>query len=179
MHRTSTIYWQRLEEHVHINAAIRQGFETQKNGPSSRRTHFFAGRYENIYVERDCIPALGALLDMARASAGQILDLPPEDLTEGFWFNEMHPGDVTLPHSHDDLDELLSATYYLKVPEDSGELVILDGLARTRFKPAEGLLLLFDPELVHEVTENRSGDTRLSLGINFGLRRDSTASANP
>lgn len=175
MHKTSTIYWKRLNDHERIDAAIRQGYETHKNDPGSRRTHFFGGRYENVYVERELIPALTELLDLLRPLAGEVLALPTEDLTEGFWFNEMHPGDATLPHGHDEIDELLSATYYLKVPENSGELVIQDGPARTRIEPAEGLVVFFDPGLVHEVTENRSRDTRLSLGINFGLRATSTA----
>ena len=47
-------------------------------------------------------------------------------LRHGFWFNEMHPGHRTTLHSHEELDELLSAVYYVSCPDDSGRLILHD-----------------------------------------------------
>ncbi|MBI5042085.1 MAG: hypothetical protein HZB57_13065, partial [Gammaproteobacteria bacterium] len=37
-----------------------------------------------------------------------------------------------------------------------------------RITPQEGRLVLFLPDLPHEVAENRSAETRLSIGMNIG-----------
>jgi hypothetical protein len=31
--------------------------------------------------------------------------------------------------------------------------------------------VFFPPDVIHEVTENRSLETRLSVGMNFGIRK--------
>ena len=83
----------------------------------------------------------------------------------------MRPGDITLPHSHNDDDELLSGVYYVKVPEHSGELVLYQGNTSYGIQPAEGKLVLFSASLEHEVTRNDSQEMRLSIGMNFGRKR--------
>jgi hypothetical protein len=57
----------------------------------------------------------------------------------GYWFNYMPAGSVTIPHSHDDDDELLSAVYYVTVPEDSGDLIIYTDNKDVRISPEEGI----------------------------------------
>jgi hypothetical protein len=134
-----------------------------------RRSHFFNGRYENIYITAAALPGLSALLAQARDYAGEIAGITPERLRLGFWFNAMRPGDVTLPHTHDDDDELLSAAYYLRVPARSGDLLIHEGARCERITPQPGMFVFFAPQRLHEVTRNASDELRLSLGINFGL----------
>jgi len=87
---------------------LRRLFEL-KDSDQAHKTHYFAGRYENIYLERDSIPGLDVILNAAQAQAAQLLSCEKHELQLGFWFNLMQQGDVTLPHSHDDDDELLSA----------------------------------------------------------------------
>lgn len=96
-----------------------------------------------------------------------MLDKPVHTLRSGFWFNDMQPGDVTQPHSHDD-DEWLPGVYYLKAPKYSGSLILCAGMKRISIPPEEGKLVLFSSSEVHEVTENKSNETRLSIGMNFG-----------
>ena len=91
-------------------------------------------------------------------------------LRAGCWFTTIAPGDVTLPHCHDEEDELLSAAYYVDVPARSGDLLIQDGQRHVTVTPRAGMFVFFLPGVMHEVTENRSGQMRLSLGINFGSR---------
>lgn len=80
----------------------------------------------------------------------------------------MNPGDKTTLHQHDDDDELLSAVYYIKVPENSGTLILHKTPIKTQVTPQEGMFAFFPPDMPHEVTENMSNSARISLGINIG-----------
>ena len=151
-----------------LNRALLKGFHAHEHDPGIKRTHLFNGRYENIYLTASEVPELRALLEEACECAGRILNV--KGLQAGCWFNFMPPGAVTTVHSHDDDDELLSAVYYVSVPENSGSLIIHDGKDRYEVPPEEGKFVFFAPNVVHEVSENRSGRERLSIGINFGLR---------
>jgi len=93
-----------------------------------------------------------------------------DKVTAGYWFNHMPAGAVTTLHRHDDDDELLSAAYYVTVPENSGDLIIHTESGPLRIQPEAGSIIFFYPDVAHEVTENRSDQNRLSLGINFGSR---------
>jgi len=149
-----------------LNPALLQGFEKFADDPSTRKSHLFNGRYENVYITSKQVPELSALLDEAREHASRILGLP--DLRVGCWFNHMPPGAVTTAHCHDDEDELLSAAYYASVPKDSGQLIVHCGGEPIAITPEPGMFAFFSPRLMHEVTKNRSSMERLSIGINFG-----------
>ena len=114
------------------------------------------------------MPELGVILQAAQAQAAAILGRESETLRLGLWFNEMKPGHKTLPHTHDDADELLSGVYYVTAPPRCGNLVLTDGDASVALKPQAGMFVFFPPDLLHEVEPNRSDETRLSLGMNFG-----------
>ena len=159
-----------LPDAARINQALFTAYAGLRDDPDLERTHLFAGRYENVYVPEARLPALQPVLAGARRAAADYLQQPDMNLSVGFWINEMGPGHVTLPHTHDDDDELASGVYYVRVPENSGELVLTQGCLVTRVTPAEGRFVLFPPDVVHEVTENRSPETRLSIGMNFGVR---------
>lgn len=149
---------------------IRRLFEL-KDTAQARKTHFFAGRYENIYLERVAIPELDIILNTALAEAAQLLTCAQSELTLGFWFNIMHQGDVTLLHAHDDDDELLSGTYYLQIPPDSGklQLTLPDGIRR--IEPIAGNFVFFHPGIEHEVTRHNHATPRISLGMNIGPKQ--------
>jgi hypothetical protein len=53
-------------------------------------------------------------------------------------------------------------------PADSGRLVLHDDEAVITVTPRPGLLVLFPPDLPHEVEEHRGQGTRLSVAFNFG-----------
>ena len=133
-----------------------------------RQTHHYAGRFENTYIDTADIPEIAALLDVFRQQAAQWLGVPANALKTGFWFNAMGPGHVTSPHHHDENDELLSAVYYIRVPENSGELILYADGRPIRIHPQEGRLVMFPPTLLHEVTVNRSPELRLSVAMNAG-----------
>ncbi len=160
------VYFADLPDAGAVNRALIRAFEREKDGPEVRRTHMFAGRYENTYIVRQRLPELAPLTAFVLAAAARILHT--EKLHHGFWFNEMPPGHSTTLHSHEELDELLSAVYYLECPDDSGRLILHDDEALITVKPRPGLLVLFPPDLPHEVELNRGRQTRLSIAFNFG-----------
>jgi uncharacterized RmlC-like cupin family protein len=151
-----------------LNRAILAAFRALGPEDFDRRSHLIGGRYENLYLDRSRMPALGPLLDQALACAAHILGRSPTRLRYGFWFNAMEPGQSTSEHTHEENDELLSAVYYVEAPEGSGDLVLYDGPLTLRVAPAAGTLLFFPPDLPHAVETNRSGRSRLSIGINLG-----------
>ena len=75
---------------------------------------------------------------------------------------------------HDEDDEMISGVYYVKVPENSGKLVIVDKYSRTEVTPQAGMFVFFAPSVLHSVSVNASGERRISLGMNFGPVADQT-----
>ena len=152
------------------NAALLAAYDRLGPEDFARRTHFFGGRFENLYLDRGRLPELAAVLGWAEHCADRILGMEPGTLKCGFWFNVMGPGDSTTEHTHEEIDELLSAVYYVEAPEGSGDIVLFDDPLTIRVQPESGMFLFFPPELSHLVEVNQSGRQRLSIGINFGPR---------
>ena len=154
-----------------LNDSIIEGFRDYEDDSSTRKTHYFKGRYENIYIDRAKIPALDAVISQATEYAATILELKTEQLQCGFWFNSMQSGHVTIAHTHDDDDELLSGVYYVEVPQNSGQLLLGASGKQETIEPEAGKMVFFKPDLLHEVTTNLSEHHRLSIGMNFGLKK--------
>ena len=159
-----------LQNAALVNAKILQQYQQLEHDPEVTRSHFFEGRYENVYIEQGKIPALGPVLAAAKREAMNYLGETFPDLAIGFWFNEMGPGTSTLAHRHDEDDELASATYYVQVPENSGNLELGEGDEKVVITPAAGEFIFFEPDVVHCVSRNLSDQIRLSIGMNFGRR---------
>ena len=166
--RNFTLYTALLENHQQINQHLLNGLNTFMDDESTRKSHHFFGRYENIYISSDNIPALDSVISAVKNLSGEILNCPTEKLKAGLWFNVMNPGDKTTRHQHDDDDELLSAVYYIQVAENSGKLLIGKNAVATEVTPEEGMFVFFSPNMPHEVSENMSDQCRISLGINIG-----------
>lgn len=154
-----------------VNQLVLTKFESLTDDDFKDKTHMFHGRYENLYVDINKIPELDVIVKMAMDNAEKILDIKKENLTSGFWLNAMQPGDVTTAHTHDDEDELLSCVYYIKVPDNSGNLIITHNNEKTIIKPEEGVFVYFSPATLHEVSRNESHESRLSIAFNFGLKK--------
>ena len=155
-----------------LNPKLEAGFHKHNQSSDIKRTHLFQGRYENIYIDDDKIPEIKHLLKEAISLASPLIDC--NSLQAGLWFNHMPPGAVTEPHTHDDYDELLSGVYYIRVPENSGKLIIHDKKETIEITPEEGMFVFFKPDVIHEVSENNSNQDRLSVGINFGTKKATT-----
>lgn len=151
-----------------INRALIHGFEQHIHDADIKKSHFFNNRYENIYIDSSKIPEITTILNTAVKLAAEILCMPATQLKAGLWFNAMGKGDITLPHRHDDDDELLSAVYYVRIPDNSGKLILSHRNFRTQVEPEAGLFVFFPADMLHEVTANQNNEMRLSLGINIG-----------
>ena len=154
-----------------LNDVILQGFLNHYQRDDIRKTHLFGGRYENIYLTEQHIPALGPLIAEATNHAEGILER--KNLRAGFWFNFMPPGSSTTLHTHDDDDELLSAVYYVEAKKHTGNLILYyeSGKSASRkieITPEAGEFIFFKPDVLHEVSRNNSSESRLSIGFNFG-----------
>jgi len=160
------VYFAELAEAQAVNQSLLAAYMREKVASDVRRTHHFMGRFENTYIPHQRIPELEPVARLARRAAAQVLGL--DALRQGFWFNEMAPGQRTSLHSHEEDDELLSGVYYIVCPDHSGRLLLHDDEALVCVTPRPGLLVLFPPNLPHEVEENASGQTRLSVAFNFG-----------
>ena len=165
--RHFTGYWRAAPSRdTDLNERLLQEFEHASLAPL-KQSHFFSGRYENIYLDPHLLKSLPPLLTALHQTATDILKCPLKETKAEFWFNRMQPGHITGLHTHDNDDELLSAVYYLKVPPNSGDLILHTPRQKT-IRPEVGEAIFFDPALPHEVTMNNSNETRLSLALNFG-----------
>ena len=133
-----------------------------------RQSHHFEGRFENIYIEEADIPDIGTVLNVVKQQAGQLLGIEADTLKAGFWFNAMQAGHRTTLHHHDENDELLSAVYYIRVPENSGNLILHDDDEKVCIQSQEGKLVMFAPNVLHEVTAHLGSGLRLSVAMNVG-----------
>ncbi|MCB1772720.1 MAG: 2OG-Fe(II) oxygenase [Gammaproteobacteria bacterium] len=149
-----------------FNAGAIAAYRRERQAPDIRQTHHFHGRFENTYIPVEKLPELAPIIEFVLAAARRVL--AEDHLRYGFWFNETPPGHRTSLHSHEELDERLSAVYYLDAPPECGDLLLHEDDALVRVRPRAGLAVLFPPDLPHEVDENRSGATRLSVAFNFG-----------
>lgn len=161
-----------LENAAKLNAGLYARFMELSGTDRVRRSHYFEDRFENIYIEETDIQDISLLLNVVKQQAAQLLDIPANTLQAGFWFNAMGAGQRTAMHHHDENDELLSAVYYIRVPENSGDLILYDGGNEVIIRPQEGKLVMFPPGVLHEVTTNLSSELRLSVGMNVGPAED-------
>ena len=157
-----------LQDMSSVNAGILRAFQAMSPEEYNRQTHFFHGRYENIYIDDFRIPQLKILIDRIRGEIAKFLKVDIRHIKMGFWLNVMMPGDKTTRHCHDDLDEVLSGVYYVNVPAQSGNL-ILYAENELEIEPQENMLVFFSPAIEHEVLVNMSKEIRLSIGFNACL----------
>ena len=155
-----------------LNTSLYQRFMELSGTDRVRQTHHFADRFENTYIDEADIPDIATVLEVVKQQAGQLLGIPVDSLKTGFWFNAMEAGQRTTLHHHDENDELLSAVYYIRVPENSGELILHDADKQVSVQPQAGKLVMFAPGVLHEVTAHRGTGLRLSVAMNVGPAGD-------
>jgi len=161
-----------LADPARLNTRLYDRFMELYGTDRVRQTHHFAGRFENIYLQESDIPEIATVLDVMKQQAAQRLGIPAAVIKVGFWFNAMDAGHHTSLHHHDENDELLSAVYYIRVPENSGDLILHDASNTVRIQPQEGKLVMFAPDVLHEVTAHLGSGLRLSVAMNVGSADD-------
>lgn len=90
---------------------------------------------------------------------------------DGHWAHILHPQQSTMYHSHTGEREGISFVYYVKAPEDSGNLVFNFDVAGKNLcasiEPEVGKLVLFPTWIPHYTSRNVSEDTRISISGNY------------
>ena len=98
------------------------------------------------------------------------------------WINFYEKGDYQEIHEHTQ-DCTISAVYYLKTPEKSGNLIlhspeplgVTDNFDKDNpytwkiytIEPKEGMLVMFKANVYHNVTKNDADEERISIAYNF------------
>ena len=111
--------------------------------------------------------------------------LDSEPFLGNMWANVNPPGGMNRAHQHP--NSLWSGVYYVKAPENSGDLKIDDPRAsaamcrprqkegkkpsrlyrETHYEPIDGRCIMFPSWLMHCVDPNESNDIRISVSFNF------------
>ena len=99
------------------------------------------------------------------------------------WFNISYPGDYQEYHMHP--DSHFSVSYYLKVPKDCGNFVVvptsyftdsypipsdtnnIGNASSFTIEPKENKIIIFRSNINHMVEMNKSNDDRISISMNF------------
>ena len=69
-----------MPDATEINRQIMDGYLQIREQDLLKRSHFFGGRYENLYLQRESIPAIGGVIEQAESFAKNLL----EALMRGF-----------------------------------------------------------------------------------------------
>lgn len=105
-----------------------------------------------------------------------------------FWININKNSNTNIPHSHP--ESVLTAVYYVKVPENSGNIKFFTPInnydehfkdfmiekyneynsTTYSFVPKKGKLVFFPSWLMHEVEPNKTDSDRISIAFNFVYR---------
>ena len=115
-------------------------------------------------------------------------------LIENYWLNVNYHGHSNLRHTHPFVD--FACVYYLKAPEDSGAICLVDPSSELKMRsafnshvytnismsknfaplalfykqePKEGGLIIFPAHVPHEVVASESEDERMSLAFNISV----------
>lgn len=103
------------------------------------------------------------------------------------WVNINNKTNYNSRHSHFNTNVFLSGVYYVKVPENSGNLKLYDprghwvtqmfdyihfrdGISFETIIPQEDMIILFPSWLEHEVEPNESDEERISIAFNIFIK---------
>ena len=93
--KNSLIYFGWMPNAAEINQKIMDGYLKLDEQDLLKRSHFFGGRHENLYLQRESIPAISKVLEQAECYASNLLNISDHTLRSGFWINDMGPNTVT------------------------------------------------------------------------------------
>ena len=134
------------------------------------------------------LPEYMKLVDMLYSAQKTIYEqeyYDSEPYLGNMWANINPPGSMNRAHIHP--NSLWSGVYYVKAPENSGDLKIDDPRSsasmirpkqkegklpsrlfrETNYKPIAGRCIMFPSWLMHCVDPNESNDIRISVSFNF------------
>ena len=86
-----------------------------------------------------------------------------------YWYNINYGNSYNALHTHGrSIHNMIRCLiYYIKVPENSGDLIFLIDGKEISHAPKEGDLIDFDKNLLHGVEPNFSNENRISIAVNI------------
>ena len=148
---------------------------------STPGTDFNVWSYQTPYVKQLREVIINSVADAIKDDLPKFLNQKLQ-LKRG-WVNYHKNGVSLATHNHG--NAILACTYYLKTPNNCGDLLLVDprgganwgwevegnivGIKHKRIKPKEGNLVFFPGFLLHSVEENKSQLPRISLSSNIIL----------
>lgn len=137
------------------------------------------------------LPEAKPIVDWITNQVGMVRKYIPESLHlenkgtevvyQRSWSNRLYKGASALTHRHLHPEVDLVAVFYVKVPDNSGDIIFIrngqDDVAHTTFSeddkvyvtPEQGELILHTPETYHAVSENLSDDVRICFVFDIKL----------
>lgn len=119
--------------------------------------------------------AISPFIDQIAINIGSLGNAPKLTL-HNLWYNINYPGAYNIEHTHP--HAIYSGVLWIKVPENSGNLVMSDpckhiiyGTVPTDygFVPEEGKIIVFPSHIPHRVEVNNSTENRISLSFNINM----------
>jgi len=164
---------------------IDYAFELKEVGKSVKLSNRSGSWHSLCNLHRDenfCENYLNKLLDKINE-----LDFMPLFKVTACWININGKGALNIPHSHPGCD--LSLVWYIKTPENCGDLELENPFLQTRVNlmdyfpedftientivesvflpPVEGKCYIFPSDLRHSVLENNTDEYRISFSANL------------
>ena len=157
----------------------------------SGRTAEVQDRYqEDVFITTALVPSVSAVLSAFVYCCERIAEESEWDLRNNeirvsdLWAHVTPPGKSTQCHHH--LPDHLSCAYYVRTPQNCGNLRLLDDRKYRIGEPTpatpnaltghwidvparEGLMVIFPSWLNHQVGENRANEARVSISMNAAL----------
>lgn len=143
-------------------------------------------------VDLDQNPLFAPLIERILEAAGEITAFEKWDLERGSISMINAWGIINPTHGYNALHNhpasYLSGVYYLRIPEDSGDIVFRDPrearmmeaipyresfawtYKNVKYRPRESRMLIFPSWLLHEVLPNQSAEDRICVSFNLGYR---------
>ena len=138
--------------------------EFSNNQDKLEHSHKINQRWENSYLNIDCVPSVRVPMRFCRDMGLEILKINSVILFESlpgnanphppFWFNVAKPNECTGLHDHA-FHSVLSAVTYLSLEKGCGNLYFQKD-EEIEIEPEVGMIVIFPPHFKHGVRPNKS-----------------------
>lgn len=171
------------DKHKDVNPKIvKRTLELSKKYPSNQRSNELGWQSKTDFYKEPCVEELGKFVnDCLMKYIKQTIDtsIIKDWYITDLWANICPKYSYHKRHTHPNSD--LSGAYYIQVPESAPELIftnphrymrsLIIGSADTAVSPKEGLCVIFDSGLEHEVNINLSEEPRIALSFNCQINK--------
>ena len=177
----SSPIWQ-FDIQINFDEAIKETYDIQKNNESVSLSNLGGYQSPNIDIKKH-FPELFAEISKVLQSISAETDM--NLILDNSWININKTGDLNKSHCHPLTS--MSAVFYLKSQEDSGNIVFSNPTLARHYHinlgnkyfwgtywlpPVQGRLYVFPAYLEHGLNHNQNKEDRISLALNFINRKE-------